>query len=100
MCTIYQAYSVTIKNVFIHSFLQLDSEDVLAIWGMLIYHGARCQSDLDETVTHLITSSTSSVSGLITSFLSASIHLLNMNMLSSSGQIKKELVLILLMRFL
>ncbi|KAK6973828.1 PAX-interacting protein 1 [Biomphalaria glabrata] len=39
---------------------ELDSEDVLAIWGMLIYHGARCQSDLDETVTHLITSSTSS----------------------------------------
>ncbi|GFS07832.1 PAX-interacting protein 1 [Elysia marginata] len=36
---------------------QLDSEDVLPIWGMIVYHGGRCQLRLDKTVTHLITAS-------------------------------------------
>ncbi|RUS89229.1 hypothetical protein EGW08_003039 [Elysia chlorotica] len=36
---------------------QLESEDVLPIWGMIVYHGGRCQLTLDKTVTHLITAS-------------------------------------------
>ncbi|CAG5135482.1 unnamed protein product, partial [Candidula unifasciata] len=37
---------------------ELESEDVLPLWGMIVYHGGRCQLDLDDAVTHLITACT------------------------------------------
>lgn len=37
---------------------ELESEDVLPLWGMIVYHGGRCQLDLDGAVTHLITAVT------------------------------------------
>ncbi|XP_059170628.1 PAX-interacting protein 1-like [Physella acuta] len=37
---------------------EIDNEDALPLWGMLVYHGGRCQPNLDDTVTHLITTST------------------------------------------
>ncbi|CAL1541165.1 unnamed protein product [Lymnaea stagnalis] len=36
---------------------EIDDEDVLSVWGMLFYHGAKCQLHLDGGVTHLITTS-------------------------------------------
>lgn len=38
---------------------ELEDEDVVPVWAMIVYHGGRCQLDLDETVTHLVTASTS-----------------------------------------
>ncbi|GFN96195.1 pax-interacting protein 1 [Plakobranchus ocellatus] len=45
----------SIKNIKLLRILE--TEDILPIWGMIVYHGGRCQLTLDKTVTHLITSS-------------------------------------------
>ncbi|KAH9518689.1 PAX-interacting protein 1 [Bulinus truncatus] len=49
------------KELFELPIVSLDNEDVLPVWGMLVYHGAKCQLHLDDRVTHLIATNTNSV---------------------------------------
>ena len=41
---------------------QLDADDAKALWAMVTYHGGHCQMKLDNSVTHLVTASTTGVS--------------------------------------
>ena len=38
-----------------HISLQVEEQDWLLLWGLIVYHGGRCQGNLTAQCTHLIT---------------------------------------------
>ena len=43
-------------------YFQLEEADWLALYGMIVYNGGRCQGNLSNKCTHLITSAMEGVS--------------------------------------
>lgn len=53
-----QQHGITVTMCYV----QLDPDDAKNLWAMVMYNGGQCQMKLDNTVTHLVTTSTCSVS--------------------------------------